>query len=88
LSSCKEEGGKTPAAAAAKRRGGWRSCGDHHAGHEDVVVEGGAGGPRGRAARVVLGFLFQLDLLVPAIGAAECLLATATPQPKLLRITV
>jgi hypothetical protein len=72
--------------------GGWRSRRDHHAGHEDVVVggrRGGGGGPRGAAARVVLGFLLQLDLLVPAIGAAERLLPAAmqckATQPESLR---
>ena len=45
-------------------------------------MEGGAGGPGGHAARVVLGFLLQLDLQVPAIGAAECLLAAARVRPR------
>ena len=67
---------------------GWvgdrRSRRDHHAGHEDVLVDGGAGGAGGDARRVVLGLLFKLDLLVPAIGAAEGLLAPARAQGKIV----
>ena len=63
---------------------GWvgdrRSRRDGHAGHEDVLVDGGAGGAGGDARRVVLGLLFKLDLLVPANGAAEGLLATASAR--------
>jgi hypothetical protein len=55
---------------------------DEHAGHEDVpVVEGGAGRARGVHGGF-LGFLVDQDLLVPAIGAAECLLAPATAKQK------
>ena len=68
---------------------GWvgdrRSRRDGHAGHEDVLVDGGAGGAGGDARRVVLGLLFELDLLVPAIGAAEGPLAPARAQGKIVQ---
>jgi hypothetical protein len=44
-------------------------------------VEGGAGRARGVHGGF-LGFLLDQDLMVPAIGAAECLLASATTQQK------
>jgi len=79
-----KNGGAFVAAAARRCAVGWvgdrRSRRDHHAGHEDVLVDGGAGGAGGDARRVVLGLLFKLDLLVPANGAAEGLLATASAR--------
>lgn len=65
-----------------RRVGVQRSRRDEHAGHEDVLVDGGAGGAGGDARRVVLGFLFELDLLVTAVSAAECFLATAMAHGK------
>jgi len=84
-----KNGGAFVAAAARRCAVGWvgdrRSRRDHHAGHEDVLVDGGAGGAGGDARRVVLGLLFELDLLVPAIGAAEGLLAPARAQGKIVQ---